>query len=391
MAEEIAEAMSDNSLNSAPITDSIVSADAQPQLQPRLLQMATQLGHMQAQLDELLAESQTSGNQVAVLTQTLTSPATNQPLQERLAELATQIQINSEQVQSLAQTVVAMPNREQLDSLAQTFSNVARQDQLTQLAEALTKVASHEQLVALANKLATQEEVTDLADNVKRLSRTQFKTNALTESKEQQTTDALAILQSIATRREEMQADRAWRDQQRLDTLNQDARGDLATDLLPALDGLELALENGRVLLEKQPHQPSPAPRPVPTRPPEAPPGLLTRLGRAIRNEPAPAPPQLALPLPIDTRADELRASLAAWLEGLDLVRERFLSLLSGESIQPIDALNQSFDPRQHVAVESTTSADAPPNTVVRVVRKGYRHKERVLRYAEVVVTRTEP
>ena len=80
--------------------------------------------------------------------------------------------------------------------------------------------------------------------------------------------------------------------------------------------------------------------------------------------------------------------AVEAWLQGLALVRERFLGLLSAEGIQEMQALETPFDPHLHVAVETETRDDAPPNTIVRVLRKGYRQRQRVLRYAEVVVAR---
>ena len=90
----------------------------------------------------------------------------------------------------------------------------------------------------------------------------------------------------------------------------------------------------------------------------------------------------------METAFQTISDATTAWLQGLALVRDRFVSLLAGEGIQAIDALHQAFDPRLHVAVETETRSDVPPDTVVRVLRKGYRQSDRVLRYAEVVVAR---
>jgi molecular chaperone GrpE len=72
----------------------------------------------------------------------------------------------------------------------------------------------------------------------------------------------------------------------------------------------------------------------------------------------------------------------------LQLVYERAATLLATEEIQAIDALHKPFDPRLHVAVGTAERADLEPNRVVQVMRKGYRQRERVLRYAEVIVSR---
>jgi hypothetical protein len=86
--------------------------------------------------------------------------------------------------------------------------------------------------------------------------------------------------------------------------------------------------------------------------------------------------------------AVELVDATSSWLSGLELVRERFAALLAIEGIQSLQALGQPFDPRLHLAIEAEERSDAPPNTVVRVLRQGYRQRQRVLRYAEVVVSR---
>ena len=79
---------------------------------------------------------------------------------------------------------------------------------------------------------------------------------------------------------------------------------------------------------------------------------------------------------------------LDAWLQGLTLVRDRFLAVLTAEGIDAIQALDTPFDPRLHVAIQAETRDDVAPHTVVRVLRQGYRQHQRVLRYAEVVVAR---
>ena len=69
-------------------------------------------------------------------------------------------------------------------------------------------------------------------------------------------------------------------------------------------------------------------------------------------------------------------------------MQDRFKVLLAAEEIEPIDALHQPFEPKLHVALEAEKRTDVAPNTVVRVLRQGYRRQDRILRYAEVVVAR---
>ena len=68
------------------------------------------------------------------------------------------------------------------------------------------------------------------------------------------------------------------------------------------------------------------------------------------------------------------------------MVRTRFLALLATADIYPIQAEGQPFDPRLHLAMATESRAGVPDGTVVAVLRKGYRQRGRVLRYAEVAV-----
>jgi hypothetical protein len=81
-----------------------------------------------------------------------------------------------------------------------------------------------------------------------------------------------------------------------------------------------------------------------------------------------------------------MAGEVEAWLQGLEMVRTRFLALLATAGIYPMEAEGQPFDPRLHLAMATESRSDAPDGTVVAVLRKGYRQRDRVLRYAEVAV-----
>jgi hypothetical protein len=81
----------------------------------------------------------------------------------------------------------------------------------------------------------------------------------------------------------------------------------------------------------------------------------------------------------------------AAWLKGLELVRERLFETLAMEGVEPLEAIGQPFDPHCHVALDTVpTQGDVLPGTIVSELRRGYAVGDRVLRYAEVVVARAE-
>lgn len=359
-----------------------------PQLQQRLLHLVTQLDHMQYQLDTLHSETVEGASQVAALTQNLTNLQSADPLNRQIAELVTKVENNAIQLEQLSESVAAAPRYEQLDGLSQSIQQVASQAELSRLAERVDQLAQREQLDELSNRLASQDELANLAKEFKRLSRTQFKTNTLTEGKEQQTTAAISTLQEIVTRREVNQDERSIQERNRLERVRTEARGDLAADLLPTLDGLELAIQNGQTLIGKAAAAERAEPQPVPVATQSQ---RRSWFGRLFQGEPEPTSHSISSALTQDPLLGEMSESLTAWLGGLNLVRDRFLSLLAVEGIQQIPAQDQAFDPRLHVAVETVQKNDVEANQVVRVIRQGYRQQNRVLRYAEVAVSATKP
>lgn len=217
---------------------------------------------------------------------------------------------------------------------------------------------------------ALRESVTGLDKQLGRVGREQFKANTLGEAQQQQVLAALEELRETNARRE---ADLArLRDQLRADQSAQ--RLSVIEQLLPVLDGLDEALAAGKRLLAR-------APQPGRSQPPTL--TFQQRVALAFGRGDLPA-----------MRAegtDESRTSITAWLEGIELVRERLLQVLAAEGVQPVMARGQVFDPHRHVAVERVPAVDGmAPGTVVEEYRRGYQVGEKILRASEVVVARTE-
>jgi len=376
------------------------------QIQNRLFNLATQIDHIQGQLTDLTADTRASSEYVMALTRHLTDPQSLQTVHERMAELAAHLVDNQEQVIALTQAIQQTADRAQVERLAQT---VADREQLERIAQSLAGAANQEQMERLLQSVADREQVASLEEALKKLTRTQFKTNTLGESKEQQVSSALATLQTIATNREKVQENLSARTAQQMTQTRAEARAELAAELLPALDSLEMALESGATLLDHQQVRANDIVRAQSSYLADLTAYLATveRRQTAITVPPgfwqrmfgSPPEPQPQAPLPpprpvavdqLQTVFDDTHQSLHAWLQGLALVRDRFTALLHSEGIERIDALQQPFDPRLHVAVEAETRGDVPPDTVVRVLRQGYRQRNRVLRYAEVVVARAD-
>ena len=75
----------------------------------------------------------------------------------------------------------------------------------------------------------------------------------------------------------------------------------------------------------------------------------------------------------------------AAVLAGVRAVRDQAVSLLATLGYTRHDETGVAFDPNRHEAI-SVAAGDAPPGTVLQVLRPGYGDADRQLRPATVVV-----
>lgn len=94
---------------------------------------------------------------------------------------------------------------------------------------------------------------------------------------------------------------------------------------------------------------------------------------------------------------DDLERSLAAveqsddfglLRDGVRLAYKNFMKALHDQGLEPIDSMLKPFDPAVHNAMMQRASSDDPPGTVIEVLTKGYRLRDRVLRPAMVIVSK---
>lgn len=322
------------------------------QVQRRLLQVSNQVDALQDMVRQMNSEVSQETAQLSLLVQYLTKTARREePLGEKLVEFTEQMSADHEQ--------------------------------LIFLSRKLTELATQEQLVRMATLMATQSQVMELIEAVRELGRIQQRAIDLGEDRDRQVGGVLDTLNAVLVGRRQAAEQAHSPAPDKIEELQKQARGDFAADFLPALDGLEAVLDEGRMLLARQRqeitewNQGQQDPR-TPSS------GLVNRLRSRLTGESEEGP---AL-TPGSPESVAVAKVLSGWLKGLALVRDRFIALMAQEGIQPIAALRQRFDPTLHVAVHSEIRTDLPPDTVVRELRKGFRQGRRVLRYTEVVVAR---
>jgi len=73
---------------------------------------------------------------------------------------------------------------------------------------------------------------------------------------------------------------------------------------------------------------------------------------------------------------------------GMSMVGKQLNDFLAEFGVTPIDATGQTFDPNLHEAIAHEHNPAVPEGKVIRQVRKGFKLKDRLLRPANVIVSR---
>ncbi len=72
---------------------------------------------------------------------------------------------------------------------------------------------------------------------------------------------------------------------------------------------------------------------------------------------------------------------------GMSMVSRQLQDFLRESGVQEIEAQGKAFDPNLHEAVAQEASAEIAEGTIIRVTRRGYKLKDRLLRAASVIVS----
>jgi molecular chaperone GrpE len=75
--------------------------------------------------------------------------------------------------------------------------------------------------------------------------------------------------------------------------------------------------------------------------------------------------------------------------DGLRSVLDQMEAILTRQGVERVGTAGDRFDPELHEAISVQESDEVPDRTVLDVARSGYRRGERVLRPAQVVVSRS--
>ncbi len=86
--------------------------------------------------------------------------------------------------------------------------------------------------------------------------------------------------------------------------------------------------------------------------------------------------------------SESKRRTYKSLKQGIELIYQKLISVLKKQGVEVIEAIGTQFDPELHVAIMQVEDKEKPSNVVINEALKGYRLKDRVLRYSHVVVNK---
>ena len=92
----------------------------------------------------------------------------------------------------------------------------------------------------------------------------------------------------------------------------------------------------------------------------------------------------LDLALQYGSQSEESRNMMV----GVEMTRTMLLDALKKHGLVPVGEVGQSFDPNDHEAVGQEEAEGVESGCIVRIMQKGYRLNEHLLRPARVIVAR---
>ncbi len=74
-------------------------------------------------------------------------------------------------------------------------------------------------------------------------------------------------------------------------------------------------------------------------------------------------------------------------LKGVEMIYNEFKRILEKHNVIELDVEGKEFDPYTAEAVETISDQNCMPNTVVKVIQKGYKLHDKIIRPAKVIVS----
>ncbi|NOT63726.1 MAG: nucleotide exchange factor GrpE [Acidobacteria bacterium] len=198
-----------------------------------------------------------------------------------------------------------------------------------------------------------------LGEEIKRVGRESFKTNRTTERSQELFTEALNEIRQLSAAVALIPA----QNEEKLQDARFEAKATMSRELVRMFDTLESSV----AAVDE----------------------LLAQL-QSKHVEPRGFAFQFAATRELQSSLGTAVNALTQWRDGQKLLTERLRAILQSAGVRAIEAVGRAFDPAWHRAVSVAQRYDVAPNQIVGEELKGYTLDGRMLRYAEVIVSKHE-
>ena len=199
-----------------------------------------------------------------------------------------------------------------------------------------------------------ENEIKSLVKNIQKFGRESFKTNMLFEAKQEKDSQTFQELERKIARTEKIITEfkQGWDEKTILQLLK---------NLFPVLDGLDNALNSFAIYRREVADD-------------------LRHDRRMIFHKLFQRRKALPSSIPFDYNS---------LFDGLKIIRQRLLTVLGQENVRPIKSVGEIFNPQYHIAVGTEKRDDVAEGLIVAEHLKGYLRNDKVIRFAEVVVAKS--
>lgn len=83
-----------------------------------------------------------------------------------------------------------------------------------------------------------------------------------------------------------------------------------------------------------------------------------------------------------------IKKSSKSFRKGVELIYNKFKSILEKQGVECIEAIGKQFDPELHDALMQVDAKEQPSNIVVEEAVKGYKFKDKVIRHSKVIISK---
>jgi molecular chaperone GrpE len=90
-------------------------------------------------------------------------------------------------------------------------------------------------------------------------------------------------------------------------------------------------------------------------------------------------------------REAQSASNIEAVVKGVEIIRDQMLAILKSYGVEPIESVNEKFDPARHEAMLRRSEPGKEDDVVLEEYQRGYMLNDRVIRPSRVAINKVQP